>query len=127
MEEVLIVVVQGLLELGLEFLIYCGLDFAALRGRSDEEYGCSLAGFFFICGAVLGSLANLARPRLLLPYPWLRIANLIIGPLLAGGASWLMTQWRQQRGAKVLPGNHFFFAFWFTLAFDLVRFAYGKH
>lgn len=127
MEEVLIVILQGLLELGLEFLIYAGLDLAALRGRSDEDQGCVIMVVFFSLGALLGGAANLIRPRLMLPYPWLRIGNLIVGPLVAGAASWYLTRWRQERGAKVLPGSHFLFAFWFTFAFDVVRFAYGKH
>jgi hypothetical protein len=75
----------------------------------------------------VGGLANLIHPGAFLAYQWLRIANLIAGPLLAGGVSWLVADWRRRRGAHLVPSLHFWLAFWFVLGFDVVRFIYARH
>src|ERR1043166_2230278 len=100
MEELLVLIVQVIVEGFLELLIYGGLDLAAFSIRSNEKegsYGCVMMVVFLVLGAALGGLANMIHPRSFLPYPWLRITNLIAGPILVGIASWLFAEWRRQR------------------------------
>jgi hypothetical protein len=80
----------------------------------------------FAIGAVCGGLTNWIYQRPLLPYDWLRIINLVVGPLVAGGVGWLIAEWRRRRGTAISPSLHFWIGFWFVLGFDLVRFVYAK-
>ena len=92
MEEILIVLLQILFELVLQILLYGGLDFTAWSfGREDksDSTGCGAMFIFFAIGAGLGALMNWLYPRPVLAYDWLRIGNLIVAPLLAGGLAWL--------------------------------------
>ena len=130
MEEALIIILQVVFELAVQLLLYGGLDLTSLWFGRDEKpggVGCLMMFVFALIGATFGGLANLIHPGTLLPYAWLRIANLVLGPLLAGRASWWLTDWRRRHGARLVPNMHFWFAFWFVLVFDLVRFIYGQH
>src|SRR5262245_26318447 len=130
MEEILIIVLQVIFELGLEMLLWFGADVAAWWSFSRDEkpgsLGCVTVFLIFIAGAGAGFLMNLIYPRPVLPYDWLRMINLIAGPLLAGWAGWLFADWRRRRGAQIIPNYHFWIGFWFVLGFDLVRFIYAK-
>ncbi|MBY0231704.1 MAG: hypothetical protein K2W96_20655 [Gemmataceae bacterium] len=124
MEELLSVLGSGLIEFLLEMLVYFGFD---LRWRNkDGSLGCGYLLVFFVLGAVTGALFNLAVPRLLLPYPALRVLALLLGPPAAGAASYGLACLRKSHGARVQPAEHFWTALVFALAFDLVRFAYGR-
>jgi hypothetical protein len=131
MEEILIVILQLLFEFLLQLLMYGGLDLAAWTIGNKEDKtgaaGCLVMTIFFLIGAGVGGLANLIHPGAFLPYQWLRIANLLAGPVLAGGVSWLFADWRRRRGAHLVPWLHFWMAFWFVLGFDVVRFIYAHH
>ncbi len=115
-----------ILELILEILLYSGADFVVIPREEEEGFPFGWMTLFFLLGAGLGAIANLVQPRFLLPYPWLRVINLIVGPLIVGGIARAWTKWRRRRGRKLVPRNHFAFAFLFTFAFDLVRFVYAK-
>jgi hypothetical protein len=125
MEEVLVVVLQGLVEFFLEMLIYIGIDLG--WRRDDGGVGCGLLTLFLLLGGGLGAVGNVLHPRLLMPTEGLRVAALIAGPAAAGGLSWLVARYRQRRGQQVVPGNHLITALCFVLAFDVVRYAYGTH
>jgi hypothetical protein len=120
-EEVLVVILQGLVEFFLEFLIYVGLDFAAMSDERGCSKGCTVIGLMALAGVGLGALVNVIHPRPVLPLPWLRITNLIAGPIFAGALSAVIAR-RRQRDAS----THFWMAFAFILAYNAVRFAYAK-
>lgn len=120
MEEILVAVLQVLLEFGLELLLYGGLDLAAERA-DRERPGCVFVGLFALFGAGLGAIANAVHPRPVLPFPWLRLTNLVVAPFAAGGLSWLVARWRR-RGPALAFGT----AFVFVLGFNLVRFAFAR-
>ncbi len=124
MEEVLVVVLQGLLEFGVEFAIYMGFDLATDRDERSGRTGCILMFFFLVGGGILGALANLVHPKAMLPFAWMRITNLIVGPFAAAGLSWLVANLRERKHHD--PRLHFWLAFVFVLGFDIVRFAYAK-
>ena len=122
MEEILVAVLQVILEFGLELLIYGGLDVAAERAAPAERRGCLLLTLFALIGAGLGAVANAVHPRPVLPFPWLRITNLVVGPFLAGVLSLLAARWRR----RPEPALHFGLACVFVLGFNLVRFAFAR-
>ena len=130
MEEVLIVILQLVFELAVQLLLYGGIDCITMWVEKNDKpggVGCLLMFIFALMGVGFGAFANLFHPGAFLPFGWLRIANLIVGPLLAGGVSWLFTDWRRRRGARLVPIMHFWFAFFFVFGFNLVRFVYAKH
>ena len=129
MEEILIVILQAFFEFFLELILYVGLDLAAwgFRDEKDGGAGCGWIFVFMFLGAGLGALANWIHPKTLLPFAWMRIANLLVGPFLVAWASKLWTEARKERGRNLVPANHFYFALLFTFAFNLVRFLYADH
>lgn len=130
MEEILALVIQLVLEVGLQIFGSLGFDFAteSRRNRKGEEdksedgFGWLLA--FAVFGGICGGLSLIFAPKLILPKLGLRIANLVVSPLVAGGLSYLVARYVwSARGSS--PTHHFWRAFCFALAFGLVRFAYA--
>ena len=68
----------------------------------------------------LEAVVNWMHPNPVIPFQWLRVTNLVVGPFLAGGLSVLVARWRQRD-----PFIHFWMVFCFVLGYDLVRFAYA--
>ena len=122
-EEVIAFIVQVVLELGLQLLGSIGLDFAASTRDEESETGCGPLFGFAVLGGIIGGLSLLFAPHAILPHPWMRIANLIVAPILAGALSALVASWVSPRRGWV-PSHHFWRAFCFALGFGLVRFAY---
>ena len=60
-------------------------------------------------------------------YPWLRIPNLALAPFVAGLITRQIAVVRAKENLFVEPRVHFWRAFWFTLAFAIIRFAYASH
>jgi hypothetical protein len=129
-EELVALVIQLVLEVGLQLFGSIGFDFAteSRRGRREAESqqpdGCAWLFIFGVLGGVCGGLSLIFAPKVLLPTVGLRIANLIVSPLIAGFLSYLVARhvWAA-RGQS--PQHHFWRGFWFALAFGLVRFAYA--
>jgi hypothetical protein len=132
MEEVLAVLIQLVLEVGLQLFGSIGFDAATERRRSTnkdgethEHDGCGWLVLFAVFGAICAAISLIFAPKLLLPNLGLRIANLVLAPLIAGGLSYLVALkvW-SARGQS--PQHHFWRAFCFALAFGLIRFAYAS-
>jgi hypothetical protein len=127
-EEVLVLILQGLFEVGLEVFFYAGLAWPWPNDKQDSAGFWAGGGvLFFVVGGVLGLLFTLIFPKLLLPYGWLRMANLVLAPAASGLFAWYVARWRRTRTPGVVPQQHAVFAVLFTLAFAAVRFAYGQH
>ena len=132
MEEIVALIIQLVLEIGLQLLGAIGVDWVAsttTRKTKDgevreEDDGCGWLVIFAFLGAVCGGISLLIRPELILPNLGLRIANLILAPLIAGGLSYLVSAYVwTTRGQN--PGHHFWRGFWFALLFGVIRFAYA--
>jgi len=127
-EEIVALIIQLLVEVGLQLFGSIGVDFlTASRNQKDRERdGCGWLVLFGVIGAICGGLSLLAAPNLFLPNLPLRIANLVAAPLIAGGISYLVARhlWISK---PTEPAHHFWRGFWFALAFGLVRFAYAHH
>lgn len=121
MEEVLAVIFQVAFEIGFQVLVSGGVDLAAAASRRTPN-GCGWAVGHAVVGGLCGWLSTLLFPHLVLPFAWLRIANLVVGPLVAGGLTLLVERsLRRGAGGAAAFGHGFAFA----LAFGLARFAFA--
>lgn len=128
MEEILALLIQFVVEVVFQILVYLPFDFLPRSGeKRGEQSGCGWLMLYLVLGGVCGGLSLLVAPRLLLPSTGLRVANLFATPVAAATLSWAVAEWRRRRGAKIDPWSHFFFALCFALAFSGVRLAYGEH
>jgi hypothetical protein len=125
MEEALILVIQCIFEVCLQGLAYTGLEWSAEGRRKDDEAGCGYILIFLILGMLFGGLMNWIHPRLMTPWPAVRVAGIIVWPIVFGAMSWLIADYRRKRGTNIDPKTHFITAFCFVLGFDLIRFAFG--
>ena len=131
MEEIIALLIQLVLEVGLQIFGSIGFDFATEsrrrkgeHGTVDESDGCGWLVAFAVFGGICGGLSLIFAPKLILPGLGLRLANLALAPLAAGALSYLVAAhvWAA-RGQS--PRHHFWRGFCFALAFGLVRFAYA--
>ena len=126
MEELLVVGIQFAVEVGLQMLGGVWLDLAAELRWSHRSGGLGKwwPALFAACGAVCGAASVAFAPHLVLPYSWLRLANLAVSPLAAGGLSYAAAR-RGWFAQDSVPRHHFWRGFCFALAFGLVRLAYA--
>lgn len=133
MEELVALLIQLVLEVGLQLFGSLGFDFAtesrrskkSEHGETQEHDGCGWHVAFAVFGGICGGLSLIFAPKLLLPNIGFRVANLLAAPFVAGGVSYLVARhvWAPQGQS---PGHHFWRGFWFALVFGLVRFAYAS-
>jgi hypothetical protein len=125
MEEIIVLLLQGIIECGIELLAWLPFDLA-VGGAPDRggSWGVGVV-LFLVIGAGMGALMNALTPHLLLPYPWLREANLVLAPFASGWLSWMLAKWRLKKNDRARPARSFWYAFCFTLGFVVVRFAWG--
>jgi len=126
MEEIIAFVLQVVIEVGLQLFGAIGIDwgFGASSKRDEkDEAGCGWLVLFAVAGGVCGALSLVFVPRLILPTLGLRIANLVVAPLAAGGLSYLVARHVWAAG-QWPPRHHFWRGFWFALVFGVIRFVY---
>ena len=123
MEELLIAILQFVFETLAEAAIYWPFESSADRmleaNPSRESVPLTIAA---IAGAVVGGISLVVWPYTWLHFPALRMANLVLAPLISAGGAWLTAVHRNPQSA---PAPHAWFGFTFTLAFVLVRFTWG--
>ena len=129
MEEVLVVAIQIFFEFGLQIFSSPFVDFG-FGSRTDKggfgskaDQGCVIVFLHMALGGGLGWLSTLLFPKLLLPIAALRIANLFVGPLIAGGIAYFAAQ----RFTQQAPWTAFLHGSLFALMFGMARFATGTH
>lgn len=112
--EVLVqVLVELLFELGLHSL---GDTFTKPRSPVFSTIG------FVLWGAMAGGLSLLVFPTSPITNLVLRKVNLIVTPLIAGGAMMLVGRLRDRRGTALVRLDRFGYAFVFAFAMAVVRF-----
>jgi len=127
MEELLIPLIQFLLEVLLEVFVNLPFEWpnlAARKNKRDEGFGYLF--LMFLGGCLLAWISTFLFPKSLITSPALRIANLIVAPILSGVVAWLIARHRALSNAEVRPRRNYWRAFWFTLGMVLVRFAYTQ-
>lgn len=84
----------------------------------------SMYVLFVAIGGMLGWMSAYLLPFKLFPYSWLRLLNLVVAPLLGGFTARAIAAHRAKEDVLIEPKVHFWSAFWFTLAFALLRAGY---
>lgn len=79
-----------------------------------------------VTGAALGGLSLLLWRQTFLRYSWMRVANLLLAPLVAGAFSWFIARRGEARRGHASPRRHFVLAWCFMLALVIVRFIYAR-
>ncbi len=124
MEEILVIVFQLFFELLINVLGSGLLDLVSRGTTAKTQEGCGVFVLHAGVGGGLGFLSTLLVPHLILPNLGLRLLNLVLGPIVAGGASYLIA-----REVLKKPDGRtaFLHAFLFALLFGLARFAFAVH
>lgn len=116
MEEILVVAIQIFFEFGIQFFSSPIIDFS-FGDRVNK--GCVVVVVHMLLGGGLGWLSTLLFPKFLLPIAALRIANLLLGPVLAGGISYFASK----SFLKQEPWTGFLHGYLFSLMFAMARYA----
>lgn len=123
MEDLLIAALQAVVEFLLEIFSYAPVDWPFM-----EKWAKSLAGrcfLWFIIGCGLAGISVLLFRRTWISTSTLRMANLVLAPVTSAFLSQSIARCRSRRNPGIVPHNHFWQAFWFTLGLVIVRFAYA--
>ncbi len=132
--EILLQIFRFLFQILGEFLLQLIVEiFAELIGQStkrmwqrDVPFPAVLAALGYAAlGAACGGLSLWLVPTLLLDVPGLRLANLLVTPVLVGALMGAMGAWRRRVGWARIRLDTFAFGFCFAFAMALVRFIWG--
>jgi len=130
MEDLLILILQGLVQVILELFAYwpwdCWWDDRPYTGADDEKmplFGWML--FSIILGGIMGSLSLCIFPDVLIRLGWVRVALLIISPLSSAFLAYAMAKIRSEKNELVNPKSHFWISLCFSVGFVWVRFAFA--
>lgn len=130
MEDILILILQGLAQFLFEFFAYFPWDWFWYRTpydtRDTTSDGTWIAAILsLILGALIGGLSLYLFPDVLVKWGWLRIALLVISPLGSGMMSYQMAKWREERNTFIHPPTHFWIGLCFSVGLIWVRFAFA--
>jgi len=123
MEDLLIAHLQAVFEFALEVL--SNVPFGWPSGTEPKSLPRACLGWF-AAGCVLGMLSIWLLRRTWISFPSLRIANLMLAPLTSAYVAQSIARRKSSPYTLVVPRNHFWRSFWFTLGLVLVRFAYAS-
>ena len=128
MEEILIAIAQFLFEFLFDVLLNIPFDWPSRNRKSPEPESIILICFLWFIGSIgLGFISILIFKNTLITHPSLRIANLFMAPITSAYISKSIAARRAKRNPYLVPRNHYWQAFWFTLGYTLYRFAYASH
>jgi hypothetical protein len=123
MEDLIIAILQGCFEFLIEIFGYSPIDWIFPAERPKSLIGKCFAWFIIGCG--LACVSMLFLNRTWISHPVLRIANLVLAPITSAFISQAIARYRSRHNEFIIPRNHFWQAFWFTLGIVTVRFAYA--
>ena len=132
--EIIVELLLALLQILAEFVLQIILEALAELGlhsirepfRQPKPLHPALAAFgYAIFGAAAGGLSLWLLPNLFIASEWLRIANLLITPVAAGGVMGLFGAWRRRRNEELVRLDGFAYGLLFALAMALVRYTWG--
>jgi hypothetical protein len=126
MEDLLIAILQGIFEFFIEIFGYSGyspIDWLFPHERPKSLIGKCITWFIVGCG--LAGISMLFLKRTWISYPALRTLNLMAAPIASAFISQAIARHRNRNNPDIIPRNHFWQAFWFTLGIVTVRFAFA--
>ena len=112
------IVLQGLFELG-----WRGLA-SPFRAKTTFHPLLALA-IYFVLGIASGFIAVWLVPNALIPSPAVRLANLVVSPIVLGFAFELLGRKRDGSGKYRSVFDRFSYGFTFALTFGLVRYVFA--
>lgn len=130
MEEIIILIIQGIVEFLFEFFSYLPWDWWSYDWYSDERedrHGSFVWTLIIslVIGGVLGWLSIYIFPTVLVKWGWLRIALLFISPLGSGMMARTMTQLRAENNKNIDANAHFWISLCFSVGLVWIRFAFA--
>lgn len=130
MEFLVELILQFLGELLLEFFVQFLAELGArifaekLSPELDMKMWASALGYI-VLGGLCGAGSLQFWPHTYLHGAGLRVAGLIVVPLLAGLVSAGMGAWRKRRGQRLIRLDHFGYGCLFAFSMSLVRFIWA--
>jgi hypothetical protein len=129
MEEIIVIIIQVLFEfivnIILNVLAYSPFDVRTYGKHARETMDGELGFLLFLAGALMGALSLKIIGYHIIQNSALRILGLLLLPYITAkifhAVAWFFA--RSKEG--IVPDDHFWRAFWFTLGLTLVRFAFG--
>jgi hypothetical protein len=123
-EELIVYVLQFILEFLFEVL--ANLPFELPRRRNGSSYTVAAQCFWlFLLGAAVAWVSLWIHRHTVFTFPSLRIANVILAPIVSGYISRAYNRLRTLRNDAVPLQDRFWQGFSFTLGLVLIRFAYA--
>jgi hypothetical protein len=127
MEELLIVIIQFIFEFTLNILGNIPFDWSSRNRTTPEPDSIVFPCFLWFCGGcALAGISLLIARHSLITLPALRIVNLVIAPVTSAFISRAIARHRAINNPFIIPNNHFWQAFSFTLGLVIIRFAYAS-
>ena len=130
MGELIVFILQVLLELIVQFLLWLTGDVVLSqreRKRPDppgsDDWLVPLAGLLF--GGTVGGISLAVFPTTFLGSELARCLNLVLAPLVTAGIAALLARRRVRRGTPSNVKLHFWFALAFSAGLVLVRFVWA--
>ncbi len=125
MESFLVIVIQFILEAFLN--IFTAFPWPLFyRGENEESNTFYRGCFSFFCGLLIGMFSLYFFPKSFVSIFYLRIANLILSPVLLGFLSKAIAEFIHRRKDDVWPKRHFWYAFWSCLGYAALRFVFTQ-
>lgn len=130
--ELLFSLLGFLAEIGLQILLEVIAEFGfrivrePLRGARIESPALAALGHALF-GAGAGALSLLVFPHSFIASRAMRIANLLVTPVVAGAAMALLGAWRRRRGDELMRLDRFAYGMVFAFAMSAVRFVFADH
>ena len=126
MEELIVVICQFLVEFTINVLSHLPIDWPSKKRKTPEREALwALCFLWLVGGGILGGLSLLVFDYALLQPAWLRVANLFASPVASAFLAKFIAAQRAEENPLILPRNHFWYGFWFSLGFAFIRFAYA--
>jgi len=127
MEEILIAVIQFLFEFTLDVLSDIPFEWMSKNRTTPEPEGIVMPCIvWFFAGCLLAGISLLVVSHTVIAISGLRMTNLVLAPVASACLSQSIAAHRSKGNPYIVPSNHFWQAFWFTLGLTLIRFAYAS-
>jgi len=127
MEEFLVVLLQFLVEFVINVVAEIPFDWPSRNRKTPESEGVAGVCFlWFLLGIGVGCISLLIFSRTLISVSALRVVSLVLAPVASAFLSLYLAKRRAVANPFIIPRNHFWQAFWFTVALVGVRFIYAS-